>query len=149
MTDTTDWDYPNPYIREVRVSAEHIDALAHTNNTVYVHWCMDTAWAHTTALGLGAEQYQALDRAMALTRAEYDYLRATREGDELLVGTWITRWDRRMTMERRLQIVNASTGDTVLRARLEFVCIEISTGKPKRPPKDFIDGYGPALLDQS
>ncbi len=140
------WDYPAPFVREVEVQAEHIDALAHTNNTIYVNWCMETAWAHTTALGLGAEEYQALDRAMALTRAEYDYLRATREGDKLLVGTWITAWDRRLTMERRLQIIDARSGETVLRARLEFVCIEISSGKPKRPPREFIDGYGPVVL---
>lgn len=140
------WDYPEPFVRQVSVLPEHIDALAHASNTVYVNWCMETAWAHTTALGLGAEEYQRLDRAMALIRAEYDYLRATREGDQLLVGTWITAWDRRLTMERRLQIVDADTGETVLRARLEFVCIEISTGKPKRPPKEFVEGYGPVVL---
>lgn len=140
------WDYPDPFLQRVSVLPEHIDALEHTNNTVYVNWCMDTAWAHTTALGLGAEAYQRLDRAMALIRAEYDYLRATRLGDELLVGTWITAWDRRLTMERRLQIVDANNGETVLRARLDFVCIEISSGKPKRPPAEFVSGYGPAVL---
>ena len=140
------WDYPDPFLQRVSVLPEHIDALEHTNNTVYVNWCMDTAWAHTTALGLGAEAYQRLDRAMALIRAEYEYLRATRLGDELLVGTWITAWDRRLTMERRLQIVDANNGETVLRARLDFVCIEISSGKPKRPPAEFVSGYGPAVL---
>ena len=84
---------------------------------------------------------------MALRRAEYDYLQATQAGDELLVGTWITRWDRRLTMERRFQILLASTGSTVLRARLDFVCIEISSGKPRRPPKDFIETYGPVVLN--
>ena len=64
----------------VTVQAEHIDALAHTRNTHYVEWCMEAAWAHTTAVGLGAKDYQRLDRAMALTHAEYDYLKATREG---------------------------------------------------------------------
>jgi acyl-CoA thioester hydrolase len=141
------WDYPQPFERRVQVAPEHIDALEHANNTVYVNWCMDTAWAHTTALGLGADDYQALDRAMALTRAEYDYLRAARLGDELAVGTWITRWDRRLTMERRIQIIDLASGETALRARLDFVCIEISSGKPKRPPKAFIEGYEPALID--
>ena len=141
------WDYPNPYTLEVSVAAEHIDALKHTNNAVYVNWCIHAAWAHTESLGLGAEEYARLDRAMAMTRAEYDYLRATHEGDPLIVGTWITHWDRRMTMERKLQIVDAHTGATVLRARLEFVCIEISSGKPKRPPQAFITGYGPAVIN--
>ena len=140
------WDYDEPFIRAVRVLPEHIDALDHTNNTQYVTWCNETAWAHTTALGLGATEYQDLNRAMALTRADYLYLQATRLDDELMVGTWITKLDRRMTMERKMQIVNANSGDTVLRATLQFVCIEISSGRPKRPPKEFIAIYEPALV---
>jgi len=140
------WDYPEPYTAEFCVNAEHIDALQHTSNTVYVNWCMDVAWRHTTALGLGAKQYQQLDRAMALTRAEYDYRRATYLGDVVIAGTWITSWEKRLTMERRIQLINASTGDIVLRARLEFACIEISTGKPRRPPNAFIERYGPAVI---
>ncbi|RYG63123.1 acyl-CoA thioesterase, partial [archaeon] len=27
-----------------------------------------------------------------------------------------------------------------------FVCIELSTGKPKRMPGEFIEGYGQALM---
>lgn len=143
---TLAWDYPQPFITTISVEPDHIDALEHTNNAQYVHWCMAAAWAHTTTLGLGVQAYQRLDRAMALTRAEYDYLRATRAGESLQVGTWITRWDRRMTMERHVQIIEIVSGATVLRARLQFVCIEISTGKPRRPPAAFIEVYEPALV---
>ena len=48
------WDFADPYLWPVTVEAAHIDALAHTRNTHYVEWCMEAAWAHTTALGLGA-----------------------------------------------------------------------------------------------
>lgn len=140
------WDYPDPFTADFCVAAEHIDALQHTASTVYVNWCLDVAWAHTTSLGLGAQQYQQLDRAMALTRAEYDYQRATYLGDLIVAGTWITGWQKRLTMERRVQLVNPNSGDTVLRARLEFACIEISTGKPRRPPAAFIRGYSPAVI---
>ena len=110
---------------------------------------MEAAWAHTTAVGLGAEDYQRLDRAMALTHAEYDYLKATREGDQLVVGTWITDWAGKMKMTRRLQVVFEQTGETVFRGSLEFVCIEISTGAPKRPPREFIEIYGPLIAEAS
>ena len=36
-------------------------------------------------------------------------------------------------------------GATLLRAQTTFVCIELSSGKPKRMPAEFIEGYGPAL----
>ena len=142
------WDYHNPFVWMTRVAPSDIDELFHTRNTVYVNWCMEAAWAHTTALGLGALEYQHLDRAMALIRAEYDYLVATYRGDKLAVGTWITAWDKRLTMERRIQIINLATVDSVLRARLDFVCIEISSGRPKRPPKAFIECYEPAIIKE-
>ena len=140
------WDHDAPFIRRFDVCAEHIDALEHTNNTQYVNWCSETAWAHTTDLGLGADVYRTLDRAMALTKAEYHYLKATRLGDTLEVGTWITTWQRQLMMERQMQIKSVASGETVLRATLYFVCIEISSGKLKRPPPAFIDGYTPALI---
>jgi len=143
------WDYPDPFVMAFEVSEAHIDALAHTRNTHYVEWCMDTAWAHTTALGLGAAEYQRLDRAMALTHAEYDYLRATRADDALRVGTWITDWRSKLKMTRQLQIICQQTDVTVFRGTLEFVCIEISTGQPKKPPREFIDSYTPALVKKA
>ena len=146
-SDSLAWDYPAPFTQRFDVLPHHIDALQHTNNTVYVNWCMEVAWAHTSSLGLGVKEYRASDRAMALTRAEYDYLRATRLGDSVIAGTWITRWHRRLLMERQVQLINVNTQDVVLRARLEFVCIEISSGKPKRPPETFIAGYSPAIID--
>ena len=144
---TLHWDHPNPHVCSVTVTPADIDALSHTNNGVYVNWCEQAAWSHTRALGLGEDQYRSLNRAMALTQAEYQYLRATHENDALQVGTWITRWDRRLTMERQFQIIDNKTGQTVLRAKHQFVCIEISTGKPRRPPKEFIDQYGPVVLN--
>jgi len=33
----------------------------------------------------------------------------------------------------------------LLRAQTTFVCIELSSGKPKRMPSEFLEGYGPAL----
>ena len=55
------WDHKSPFVLRFKVEAEHIDALEHTNNTQYVNWCNETAWAHTTELGLGAETYRSLD----------------------------------------------------------------------------------------
>lgn len=147
-TPQAQWDHPNPFVVSHRVEAGDIDGLQHTNNTVYVKWCEQAAWAHSVSLGLDLDRYRALDRAMAITRSEYDYLRASREGEELLTATWITGWDRRLTMQRRFQIVRPADGATILRGGMQFACIEISSGRPRRMPAEFIEGYGPAVLEQ-
>lgn len=150
MTKLVDlWDYPAPFTLNSQVAKEDIDGLDHTNNTVYVKWCEQVAWAHSNALGLDLDTYRRLNRAMAIIRAEYDYLQASREGDEIAVGTWIASWDGRLTMQRRFQMVRTSDGVTLLRGIMQFACIELSSGRPRRLPKEFIEGYGPAVLGLS
>jgi acyl-CoA thioester hydrolase len=139
------WDYPEPFTIEVTVDPADIDGLQHTNNTVYVKWCEQVAWAHSVALGLDLACYQRLDRAMAITRAEYDYLQASRAGEALSIGTWISTWDGKLTMARRFQILRHRDNATLLRGGMRFACIEVSSGRPRRMPGEFIDGYGPAV----
>ena len=140
------WDHPDPFTLVTRVERGDIDGLDHTNNTVYVKWCEQVAWAHSDALGLDLETYRRLDRAMAITRAKYDYLQASREGDEIAVGTWIASWDARLTMLRHFQVIRIADGITLLRGSMRFACIELSTGRPRRLPREFLDGYGPAVI---
>ncbi len=139
------WDYPDPFVLETQVNAEDIDGLAHTNNVVYVKWCEQVAWAHSVSLGLDLDAYQALDRAMAITHSEFQYLQASREGDTVVAGTWIVSWDSRLTMQRRFQVIRADDGVTLLRGAMRFACIELSSGRPRRLPPAFIEGYGPAV----
>lgn len=148
MTDLASlWDYPGPHTLQKRVAPDDIDGLNHTNNAVYVKWCEQVAWSHSGALGLDLARYRELDRAMAITRSEYDYLQASREGDQVVVATWILDWDRRLTMSRRFQVIRVSDGVTLLRAAMRFACIELSSGRPRRLPAEFLEGYGPAVLN--
>ena len=88
-----DWDYADPFFLDRLVSENDIDELLHTNNTVYVHWCQEAAWAHSKQLGLDIERYKELDRAMAITYSEYRYLRASNVGDKVKIGTWIDSYN--------------------------------------------------------
>jgi len=142
------WDHPHPHTLHTQVTATDIDGLNHTNNTVYVRWCEQVAWSHSVNLGLDLDCYRALDRAMAIAHSEYDYLQASREGDEIVAATWIVSWDRKLSMTRHFQIVRPTDGATLLRAAVRFVCIEISSGRPRRLPQEFLAGYGPAVLGE-
>ena len=140
-----EWDYPEPFVIETSVEPEDIDGLQHTNNTVYVKWCEQVAWSHSVSLGLDLASYQSLDRAMAITYSEFQYLQASRAGDNIRAATWIVAWDGKLTMQRRFQIVRADDGVTLLRAGMRFACIELSSGRPRRMPPAFIEGYGAAV----
>jgi len=143
-----DWDYPQGYSIELSVTEADIDGLNHTNNAVYVKWCERAAWAHSVALGLDLDCYQRLDRAMAVTRSEFDYLAASRLADKVAVVTWIVEWDGKLTMERHFQVIRTADTVTLLRGKMKFACIEISSGKPRRLPPEFIAGYGPVIVNR-
>lgn len=83
---------------------------------------------------------------MAVVRHEIDYLAAAYEEQELQMATWIVESDQRLKMDRRFQLIRPEDGATLLRARTTFVCIELSSGRPKRMPPEFIEGYGRALM---
>ena len=140
------WDFETPFTLALQVKPEHIDGLGHTNNAVYVSWCEEVAWAHSRSLGLDLDCYRRLNRAMVITRSEFDYLKDSRLGDELEAATWIVDWDRKLTMERRFQIRRPADDATVLRARMKFACVDMEKGKPRRLPKEFLAGYGPAVI---
>lgn len=139
------WDLDNPHTYDITVQADDIDELGHANNAVYVRWLERCAWQHSKSLGLGLDEYRELDRAMAIVHHQIDYLAAGYEGDELVMATWIVHWDKKLRMTRHFQLCRKSDGATLLRARTTFACIELSTGRPKRMPPLFIEGYGKAI----
>jgi len=140
------WELPSPFVIDIEVSAEDIDGLGHANNAVYVSWLERCAWRHSQFLGLDLVEYRRLDRAMAVVRHEIDYLASAYEGQQLQMATWIVESDQRLKMGRRFQLVRPEDGATLLRARTTFVCIELSSGRPKRMPPEFVEGYGKALM---
>ena len=141
------WDLPEPFVIDLQVLADDIDGLGHANNAVYVSWLERCAWRHSQHLGLDLCEYRRLDRAMAVLRHEIDYLASASEGQQLQMATWIVESDQRLKMTRHFQLWRPDDAVTLLRARTTFVCIEISTGKPKRMPVEFVEGYGRALIE--
>ncbi|WP_230407787.1 acyl-CoA thioesterase [Undibacterium rivi] len=139
------WDYPQPFTLKLTPTSSDIDGLQHTNNAVYVQWCEVIGWAHSEQLGLSLNNYQALNRAMAIRHAAYDYLLPSVMGDELILGTWIVASDGKLNMERRFQLIREADEAVIMRGQWNLVCIEISTGKAKRMPAEFCDIYLPAI----
>ncbi|MBE3025073.1 acyl-CoA thioesterase [Janthinobacterium sp. BJB1] len=140
------WDFPHACTLPVSPEPADIDGLQHTNNAVYVRWCEHIAWHHSATLGLDLDDYRRLDRAMAIRRGEYDYLLPTRAGEALTLATWLCASDGRSSMERRFQLVRDSDGATVVRGRWHLICIELSSGRARRLPPEFLAAYEPAVV---
>jgi acyl-CoA thioester hydrolase len=141
------WLHDKPFTRTFNVCDQHIDALGHTNNNVYSQWCEEVAWKHSASLGLDACDYQRLDRAMAIQKAEYHYQLPSFIGESLVIGTWLTGFQRKLTMERSFQVFNQNSGDLVFQGQWQLVCIKLSNHKPAKMPPEFIDTYSPHVVN--
>ena len=75
---------------DLTVKPEHIDALGHVNNVVYVQWMQDVATAHIDQLGLGVKQYLELKHAMVAVEHHVQYRKASLLEDQIVLRTWLS-----------------------------------------------------------
>ncbi|MFQ3322471.1 MAG: acyl-CoA thioester hydrolase [Pseudomonadales bacterium] len=140
---TMPWDYPRPFIQAITVQSSDMDGLGHANNSVYIQWAELAAWGHSHFLGLSLADYKAYDRAMAISKASYDYLLPCFSDDKLEMATWLTACDGKLQLERRFQLQRE--GKTLFRGHWITTCVRLSSGKVARMPKEFINVYGGAV----
>ena len=140
------WDYLEPYTSELNVTHSDIDGMGHANNTCYAVWCENCAWKHSEDLGLTLQDYQRLDRGVVVHKASYNYLLPAFENNQLMIATWLTNCDYKLRLERRFQIINLQTKQTLMKAHWLLICTVLSTGKPAHFPSEFTEVYGSAVI---
>jgi acyl-CoA thioester hydrolase len=140
-----DWDYSTPHVVTLEVAASDIDAYNHVNNSVYLSWFDKAAWSHSAALGISLEECVRIRRGMAAHRAEIDYQKAAVLGDQVAVATWIVSTDNRLRVERRFQVRRTANAETLARARTDYVCINLDSGRACRMPESFAEAYVPTV----
>jgi acyl-CoA thioester hydrolase len=155
----TDWDFPSPHVITLEVVESDIDAYDHVNNAVYLSWFDRVAWSHSTGLGVSLEDCVRMRRGMAAHHTEIDYQRAAVLGDRVWVGTWIVSTDGKLRVDRRFQVrrqpersggnpekrlrrdAGKPDGETLARARTDYVCINLDSGRAARMPEVFSQRY--------
>lgn len=138
-----DWDLPSPHVCELIAATADIDGYGHVNNAVYVRWLDQTAWSHSTALGLSPESCIGKRKSMAVWRTQVHYLAPAFAGERVQVGTWIVGNDGRLRVTRRFQIRRAADRRCLVRALLHYVCIDLDSGRARRMPPEYVVGYRP------
>ena len=68
------------------------------------------------------------------------YLAACFAGDELHLHTWFSHNDG-LRLRREYRFVRAADGKTMFQGHTDWVCVQLSTGRPKRMPAEFQAAY--------
>lgn len=135
------WSLPEPFFHVFEVPEQDIDRLGHVNNAVYLRWCENLGWQHAESVGMGWKEWERLDRAMAVHRVRLAYHAPARAGERVAVGVWILSNDGRLRATRRFEIHRVDDGRLLMDGEIDYVCIEISSGRPRRLPAEFVDAY--------
>lgn len=139
------WPVADPFIQRRVAASDDIDEFAHVNNLRYPAWALETAWAHSAALGFTIDDYKRIGTGCVVWRHEFDYVAPVLEGETVLIATWIAANDGRLKMTRAYEMRREDTGAVCFRGQTLFVTIDMNSGKPMRMPASFA-AYKPAAL---
>lgn len=132
-----DWDYPEPHIIEHIATTDEADGYGHINNSIYVSWLDKCVWDHCNTVNMPPELCRKLNRGFAAVRHEIDYVSSAYPGDRVAIANWLTLNDGRLRAERRFQVIRITDNKTLLRARSDYICTNLTNGKPVRMPDIF------------
>jgi acyl-CoA thioester hydrolase len=138
------FDDPSPFVDQRIVRPDEIDDQGHVNNAVYITWMDRAAFAHSCHVGYDGPAYLRLNATFVVRRHEVDYLASAFDGERILCATWPGRMER-FTAVRRHQILRASDGQTLVRARTEWIYVDRDTGRPRRMPPEVIAAFSPRM----
>ena len=120
------------------VTESDIDGQGHVNNVVYLRWVQDAAIAHWEAVATEAMRENTV---WVVRRHELDYLSPALPGDEIIARTWVGAATA-ATYERHTEILQASDGKTLARARSVWCVLDPSSGRPRRIDKAMRERFG-------
>jgi acyl-CoA thioester hydrolase len=115
-----------PFDLPIQVQPEDIDQLNHVNNVVYLRWVQEAAIAHWTAAASPEAQATLF---WVVVRHEIDYRRPALLGDAILARTWVGGQQQRH-FERHTDLLRASDGTLLAKARTLWCPMELRTGRP-------------------
>lgn len=118
------------FTQTIQAEPQHIDALNHVNNVVYLQWVQDVAEAHWNAL---ATEEMKRQYAWVVLKHEIEYLAPVFLNEEVTAKTWVAE-SAGVRSVRKVELYNQS-GRLVARASTTWCLLDAHSGKPRRIDK--------------
>lgn len=131
-----DW----PLVCEIRARSYEMDSFGHVNNAVYLQYLEAARCEFLLQRGVCFADFARWRALPVLTRALLDY-RSPSRCDDLLRILARAEPFRRTGFAFEYRVLNETTGRLCLTARLEFVFTHADTGRPIRPPEEFLAAF--------
>ncbi|WP_424952687.1 acyl-CoA thioesterase [Deinococcus sp.] len=133
----------DPDRHELRRSGEGValDELGRIRSVVFLRWTEEVARAHAEAVGVGAARMLAEKAIVVVRRHDLQLLRPAYRDDQLSVTTRVVS-AQGLRAVRANRVVRVQTGELIATCLTVWVWINPETGRPQRPPREFMASYG-------
>ncbi len=127
----------NCYSIDIRVTDLEIDGFGHVNNANYIQWLDQVHWSHLNYIGISSELVHSLQCGFVVRQTDVTYFNPLIIDDVVKVGCSIVQFDA-FRLTRKFQLIRLSDGVPVLKGEILYVSIDLTKGKVKRIPVEFI-----------
>lgn len=119
----------------IAVKADHLDALNHVNNVVYLQWVQDVASAHWSSIASGEMKQRY---SWVVLKHEIEYFAPAFLNDMIIARTWVYQ-SHGVRSERHVELYNQRTGKLLVRAKTNWCLLDAQTMKPRRIERDILN----------
>jgi acyl-CoA thioester hydrolase len=133
---------PATHIETFRVRYYECDAYGHLNNTNYLRWMQEAAFAASSAVGYDFARYDAIGHLWLVRETDIEYLVPLANGDEVQVKTWVMDF-RRFVSRRAYEFTLAHSGQIVARASTDWAYLNEGTLRPAVIPQAMRQAFFP------
>ena len=122
-------ELPNShYVKTIVVQPQHLDAVNHVNNVVYIQWMQDIAAEHWNAFAPDNLKQEVL---WMIKRHEVDYFNQAFLGDALRMETWTGDYTN-VTWKRHYEVIRPADNKKIISATSVWIPLDRATQRPRR-----------------
>ena len=118
----------------IKVESEHLDAMNHVNNVIYVQWMQDIATMHWDAFASDKLKQEVL---WVVRQHVIDYHNQAFLNDQLQMETWTGEYTN-VTWKRHYEITRPSDNKKIISAASVWIPLDRKTQRPRRIDKELI-----------
>ena len=133
---------PRKHTSYFQVRFYECDAYSHLNNSNYVRYMQEAAFAASAEAGFNDERYAELGVIWLIRDTEVEYLKPLRYGDTAAVTTWVGDF-RRVRSRRMYEVQNQDANGLLARGSTDWVLLDRETFRPVTIPEDMKIAFFP------
>ena len=129
---------------ECRFEVRHyeIDGLGYVSNAVYANYLQEAAIEASADAGFDLDWYDAEGTRWIIRKLTLRCFAPATYDDEIEVTTWVSDF-RRVRSRREYEVRRLSDGERLVRARADWVYVDVRTGRPRRIPDCMGEAFQP------